>query len=140
MRSRPTARRCALVGAGVAILIALSPASASAGEFAVANCQADPLNFSTRAFEDFATRGMTIKRACDPEGPGLRGLITSNVVAGGRVPRGAVAMATISAPEGTRFTSFRWAGTLRRRDCRYALQLYAEAPDIAPVTLNVRER
>ncbi|MBA2634362.1 MAG: hypothetical protein H0U86_15415, partial [Chloroflexi bacterium] len=139
MRSRLTAHRFALAGACVASVIALSPASAAAGEFAVANCQADPINFSTRAFDDFATRGMTIRRACDPEGPGLRGLITSNVVRGGRVQRGAVAMATISAPTGTRFTSFRWAGTARRRDCRYALQLYAEAPDIQPIAIkNVR--
>ena len=66
---------------------------------------------------------------------GLRGLITSNVVRRGRVQRGSVAMATISAPAGTRFTSFRWAGTARRRDCRYALQLYADAPDIDPVPI-----
>jgi hypothetical protein len=121
------------------MLMALSADGAAAGEFSVANCQADPLNFSTRAFDEFATRGMKIKRACDPEGPGLRGLITSNVVRGGRVQRGAVAMVTISAPLGTRFTSFRWAGTARRRDCRYALQLYAEAPDIQPIAIkNVR--
>src|SRR4051812_10453136 len=139
MRSRPTAHRCALASACVAMLMALAAEGATAGEFAVANCQADPLNFSTRAFDEFATRGMKIKRACDPEGPGLRGLITSNVVRGGRVPRGAVAMVTVSAPPGTRFTSFRWAGTARRRDCRYALQLYAEAPDIQPIAIkNVR--
>src|SRR3954468_14364014 len=139
MRSRATAHRCALASACVAMLMALAAEGATAGEFAVANCQADPLNFSTRAFDEFATRGMKIKRACDPEGPGLRGLITSNVVRGGRVPRGAVAMVTISAPLGTRFTSFRWAGTARRRDCRYALQLYAEAPDIQPIAIkNVR--
>ena len=66
---------------------------------------------------------MRIKRACNPEGPGLRGLITGNVVRGGQVPRGSVAMATISAPPGTRFTSFRWAGSAQRRDCRYAIQL-----------------
>src|SRR3954466_5576620 len=139
MRSRPPAHRCALASACVAMLMALAAEGATAGEFAVANCQADPLNFSTRAFDEFATRGMKIKRACDPEGPGLRGLITSNVVRGGRVPRGAVAMVTVSAPPGTRFTSFRWAGTARRRDCRYALQLYAEAPNIQPIAIkNVR--
>jgi hypothetical protein len=139
MLSRPAAHRCALASACVAILIALAPGSAAAGEFAVANCQADPLNFSTRAFDDFATRGMKIRRACDPEGPGLRGLITSNVIRGGRVQRGAVAMVTISAPLGTRFASFRWAGTARRRDCRYAMQLYAEASDIQPIAIkNVR--
>ena len=113
--------------------------AAVAGEFSVANCQADPLNYSTRAFEDFATRGMKINRACDPEGPGLRGLITSNVVRRGRVPRGAVALTAISAPAGTRFTSFRWAGSARRRDCRYALQLFAIGPDIPPISMkNVR--
>src|SRR4051795_5957745 len=116
MRSRPTAYRCALASACLAMLMALGAGRATAGEFAVANCQADPLNFSTRAFDDFATRGMKIRRACDPEGPGLRGLITSNVVRSGRVQRGAVAMATISAPPGTEFRTFRWAGTARRRD------------------------
>ena len=139
MRSRATARRCALTSALIVVLIATATDGAVAGEYSVANCQADPLSFSTRAFDDFATRGMKIRRACDPEGPGLRGLITSNVVRRGRVQRGSLAMATISAPAGTRFTSFRWAGTARRRDCRYALQLYAEAPDIDPVPIkNVR--
>ena len=139
MRSRPTARRCALAARVAAIAGGDVERGAVAGEFSVANCQADPLNYSTRAFEDFATRGMKIKRACDPEGPGLRGLITSNVVRRGRVPRGAVALATISAPAGTRFTSFRWAGSARRRDCRYALQLFADGPDIPPISMkNVR--
>ena len=45
---------------------------------------------------------MKIRRACNPEGPGLRGLITSNVVRGGRVPRGSVALATITAPRPAR--------------------------------------
>jgi hypothetical protein len=139
MRGRSTARRGALASALVAALMAASTDGAVAGEYSVANCQADPLNFSTRAFEDFAHRGMRIRRACDPEGPGLRGLITGNVVRGGRVPRGSVALARIKAPPGTRFTSFRWAGTARRRDCRYALQLYADAPDIDRIPMkNVR--
>jgi hypothetical protein len=131
--------RSALTTALVATVVTLAPDAAVAGEYSVGNCGADRLNFNTRAFQDFATRGMKIKRACDPEGPGLRGLITSNVVRGGQVPRGAVALATITAPPGTRFTKFRWAGTLRRRDCRYALQLWAEAPDISPIPIkNVR--
>lgn len=139
MHSRRTAHRCVLAGAFVAILMALSAVHAHAGEFAVGNCRADPLNFSTRAFDDFVTRGMRIRRACDPEGPGLRGLITSNVVRGGRVERGAVALAKITAPAGTRFTTFRWAGTARRQDCRYAIQLWADAADIPPVPIkNVR--
>src|SRR3954464_14071394 len=131
------------VGALVVVLAvglgAFMSGEAVAGEFRVASCQADRLNFSTQAFSDFATRGMKIKRACNPEGPGLRGLITANVVDRGRVARGALALASMNAPPGTRFTTFRWAGTVRRRDCRYALQLYADAPDIKPIPLkNVR--
>jgi hypothetical protein len=132
-------KRAAYGCALVAIVMTLGAGDAVAGEYAVANCQADPLNFSTQAFDNFATRGMKIRRACNPEGPGLRGLITSNVVRDGRVQRGAVALVTITAPSGTRFTRFRWAGTARRRDCRYALQLWADADDIAPIPLkNVR--
>ena len=82
---------------------------------------------------------MRIRRACNPEGPGLRGLVTANSSGRGTVPRGAVALVATSAPAGTRFTTFRWAGSLRRRDCRYALQLYAEGPGIKPIALkNVR--
>ena len=66
-------------------------------------------------------------------GPGLRGLVTANSSGRGTVPRGAVALVATSAPAGTRFTTFRWAGSLRRRDCRYALQLYAEGPGIKPI-------
>ena len=139
MRKIPSLTRCAIPGVLLLLVLLVGPGVAAAGEYSVAACQADPLGYSTRAFDDFATRGMKIRRACDPEGPGLRGLITSNVVRRGRVQRGSVAMVAISAPAGTRFTSFRWAGTARRRDCRYALQLYADAPDIDPVAIkNVR--
>ena len=105
----------------------------------MATCQADPLNYSTRAFTHAVTRRMMVKRACNPAGPGLRGLVTANVVRDARVPRGAVALATINAPPGTRMTKFRWAGSMRRRDCRYALQLWADAPDIQAIPIkNVR--
>src|SRR5829696_4784613 len=121
------------------LLAAFLPAGAAAGQFTVASCQADRVNFSTTAFTDFATRGMTIRRACNPEGPGIRGLVTANATRRGTVPRGSVAMVAIAAPTGTRFTTFRWAGSARRTDCRYALQLYAEGPDIKPVPIkNVR--
>src|SRR5215204_7148183 len=123
----------------LSVLLAIPQAAAAAGEFKVASCQADRASFSTTAFNDFATRGMTIRRACNPEGPGIRGLVTANATQRERVPRGSVAMVAISAPTGTRFTSFRWAGSARRTDCRYALQLYAEGPDIKPVPIkNVR--
>ena len=130
-----------IAGAGVLtmLLVAGFPAAASAGQFTVASCQADRVNFSTTAFNDFATRGMTIRRACNPEGPGIRGLVTANSTRPGAVPRGSVAMVAVTAPNGTRFTTFRWAGSARRHDCRYALQLYAEAPDIKPIPIkNVR--
>ena len=47
--ARPTAHRWLLAGSCAGIVIALLPGSAAAGEYAVANCQADPLGFSTRA-------------------------------------------------------------------------------------------
>lgn len=138
MRRRSATMSTAFAAAALS-LIALSPSPAVAGEYRVASCQADRMNYSTAAFNDFATRGMTIRRACNPEGEGMRGLVTANATRSGAVPRGAVAMAAISAPEGTRFTTFRWAGSMRRRDCRYSLQLYAEGPGIPPVSLrNVR--
>lgn len=128
-----------LVALGVPLVAALSTASASAGQFTVASCQADRLGFSTVAFSDFATRGMRIRRACNPEGPGVRGLVTTNIPKPGSVPRGSVALVAVSAPAGTSFTTFRWAGTARRTDCRYALQLFAEGPGIKPVPIkNVR--
>ena len=139
MHRHSAVRIVAAAGALSVLLLTVVSGSASAGQFTVASCQADRLNFSTSAFNDFATRGMTIRRACNPEGPGLRGLVTANATGRVAVPRGSVAMAAISAPTGTRFTTFRWAGSARRRDCRFALQLYAEGPDITPIALkNVR--
>jgi hypothetical protein len=137
---RPPAIRVTAGAAALGVLLLLLASTpASAGQFTVATCQADRLNFSTTAFSDFATRGMAVRRACNPEGPGLRGLVTANSTGRGAVPRGSVAAVAISAPAGTRFTSFRWAGSARRRDCRFALQLYAEGPGIQPIAIkNVR--
>jgi hypothetical protein len=133
------ARICALASLISALLLAATASGAFAGAFVIASCQGDRMNYSTTAFADFATRGMKIKRACNPEGPGLRGLITANAIDRGRVARGAFALVTLNAPEGTRFTTLRWAGSMRRRDCRYTLQLFADAPDIKAIPLkNVR--
>ena len=116
-----------------------SAAPAAAGEYTINACGADPGNYSTQAFEDFATRGMMWKRACNPEGPGLRGLVTANVVRSGRVARGARSYFVMRAPDGTRFGRLTWSGQARRRDCRYALQLWASRPDGPPVPIkNVR--
>jgi hypothetical protein len=135
MARKPITRYCALVAAVAALIVVAAPGAAHAGEFVVGNCQADPLNFGTRAFEDFATRGMRITRMCNPEGSGLIGLVTTNAVGSTRVPRGARADAIVNAPPGTYFTKFRWAGTTRRRDCSYALQLFADGPGIEPVLI-----
>jgi hypothetical protein len=64
-------------------------------------------------------------------------LITANVVQAGSVPRGAASIATINAPAGTTLTTLRWAGTARRRDCRYALQIYADVPGGAPISIKM---
>jgi hypothetical protein len=123
----------------VAVLSLSSAQPANAAEFTINACQADRAEFSTRAFENFAHRGMMWKRACDPEGPGLRGLVTANVVRGGRVQQGARSYFVLRAPEGTRFSRFVWSGQVRRRDCRYALQLWAARPDGSTVAIrNVR--
>lgn len=129
--------------ASVAVLTSVATlgptASTEASEFTINACHADRGNYSTQAFEDFATRGMMWKRACDPEGPGLRGLVTANVVRSGRVPRGARSYFVMRAPDGTRFARLNWSGQARRRDCRYALQLWASRPDGPPVPIkNVR--
>ena len=130
--------RATVLAAFGGVLLSL-PGSAAASEYPINACQADRANFSTQAFDDFATRGMMWKRACDPEGPGLRGLVTSNVPRAGRVPRGSRSYFVMTAPEGTRFARFTWSGQARRRDCRYALQLWASRPDGPPTPIkNVR--
>jgi hypothetical protein len=130
--------------AGVAVIVAALvgmgiPATGQADEFTINACQADRAEFSTRAFENFANRGMMWRRACDPIGPGLRGLVTANVVRAGRVKRGSRAYFVLSAPAGTHFTRLTWSGDARRDDCRYALQLWASRPDRSAVAIkNVR--
>lgn len=125
--------------AAASLGLAGTPGPATAAEFPINACQADRTNFSTQAFDDFATRGMMWKRACDPEGDGLRGLVTGNVVRPGRVARGARSYFVMRAPAGTRFARLTWSGHAQRRDCRYALQVWASRPDGPPVPIkNVR--
>lgn len=119
---------------GVAVLGHAGPATA--GEFPINACQADRVGSKTTAFEDFATRGMMWKRACDFQRSGLRGLVTANVARAGRVARGAVSRFVLRAPPGTSFSRFTWAGEARRRDCRYALQLWADAPGRTPTPMK----
>src|SRR5215218_8708982 len=138
MRSWRLVRRCAVVGATIALLPALAAEQAVAGEYTVGNCRSDPANFNTRAFDTFRKGRMKVRRACNPVGHGLRALITSNEVRRGKVPRGAVAGVLMTAPPGTHFTSFRWGGKFRRADCRYAVQLWAENPTDQTVRYPIR--
>src|SRR5918992_4690519 len=145
MVTKTLSARQARLGVAVAALATISILGsarvADASEFTINACQGDRANYSTDAFDDFATRGMMWKRACDPEGPGLRGLVTANVVRSGRVPRGARSYFVMRAPDGTQFTRFTWSGQARRRDCRYALQLWAGRPDGQAVPIkNVRAK
>jgi hypothetical protein len=126
-------RRLSLLVTALAAILATAalagaPASARAGEYTIASCQADGA-FSSGAFEDFATRGMKWRRACNPLGPGLRGLVTANVAGEGHVAVGSQSAFVLEAPPQTTLSRLRWSGYAHRRDCRYALQLYAVRPD-----------
>jgi hypothetical protein len=107
---------------------AAGPPPAEAGQFTIATCQANG-DYSSGAFADFATRGMKWRRACNPLGPGLRGLVTANVAGEGHVPVESQSAFMLEAPPQTTFSSLSWSGYAHRRDCRYALQLYAVRPD-----------
>ena len=115
---------------GALLVLGFCAADAVAGQYSVGTCEADKTNYSARAFEPFATRGMKIRLACDPHGQGKRGMITSNVVRAGRVNPGALAQLSIAAPPGTALTQFTWAGELHRSDKRYALRIWAEVPGV----------
>lgn len=129
----------ALIVAVVALISLAAPRPAAAGEYTIYACQADDAGYVSSAFEDFATRGMKWRRACNPLGPGLRGLVSANVPGTGRVARGAQSGFVLDAPPGTTFSRLRWSGHAQRRDCRYALQLYAERPGASAVSIrNVR--
>jgi len=129
----------AIVGALTVVAALAAPRPATAGEYTIYACEADEAGYVSSAFENFATRGMKWRRACNPLGPGLRGLVTANVPGTGRVPRGAQSGFILNAPPDTTFSRLRWSGHAQRRDCRYALQLYAERPDASAVSIkNVR--
>lgn len=128
-----------ILAAIVSVTGLAAPRPASAGEYTIYACQADEAGYVSSAFENFATRGMKWRRACDPRGRGLRGLITANVARAGRVEQGAQSGFILNAPPGTSFSRFRWSGQAQRRDCRYSLQLYAERPGGSPISMkNVR--
>jgi hypothetical protein len=138
-RSLPPLALIAVVATAALILGLLTPRQAAAGEYTIYACQADEAGYVSAAFENFATRGMKWRRACDPRGEGLRGLVTANVARDGRVEKGAQSGFILDAPPGTSFSRLRWSGQAWRRDCRYALQLFAQRPDGAAIPMkNVR--
>jgi hypothetical protein len=116
-----------------------SAAPASAGTFPIYACKADPNRFSstTQAFADFdspalgsiPTGGMYMRRACGETDAAPYGMVAGNVVRSGRVEPGNQAGFVLDAPPQTSFVELKWSGRVRRRDCRYALQMYALAPD-----------
>jgi hypothetical protein len=123
----------------VVVLGLAHPGRASAGEFTITDCAADHSEYATPAFEEFASRGMRWRRACNPQGPGLRGLVSANVSTKGQVPQGAQSAFVLEAPPGTTFSRYRWSGTMHRSDCSYALQLYALTPNEQAIPIkNVR--
>jgi hypothetical protein len=131
--------RHALTGAGAVLLLALAPGHASAANYTVGNCVSDPTTYTADAFAVFATRGMKIRKACSPRGDGVRALVVGNVVRRGSIKRGAKAELVLNAPAGTHFVEYRWSGRPVRADCRYAMQMWGEAPGAAPIPiLNVR--
>lgn len=136
MNGRGPARRLAPCLVLAAMLLALlAPGHAEAGEYTIATCQANGA-FASNAFEVFATRGMKWRRACNPLGPGLRGMVTANVAGNGEVAVGAQSGFVLEAPPGTTFQRLRWSGYAHRRDCRYALQLYAVKPEGQTVAIR----
>ena len=126
-------RRVVVLLGGMASALAVMPAQASAGVYTVANCAADPSRYATEAFNVFATRGMGITKACHPQGKGRAGSSWATR-SGAGAPSSAASYAQISidAPAGTQFVEYRWAGEPRRTDCRYAIQMWGEAPARSP--------
>lgn len=53
----------------------------------------------------------------------------AGVLRSARVKRGHQAGFVLDAPLDTNFLELKWSGEAQRRDCRYALQMYAVGPD-----------
>ena len=105
------------------------------GTYAVANCWSDSEGRSVSAFTHFVHKNMRIRYACGKHGTGLRGVVTQNIPRNGRVKAGSKAEVSIVAPPGTEMLEFTWDARLRRVDCRYALQAWADVPGSKPIAL-----
>jgi hypothetical protein len=134
--SVPIARLAAVACMLTWLLATTAPAAA--GTYTVNACAAERFGFASQAFVDFGsigipTSGMYMKRACAPTDAAPFGLVAGNVVRSGRVRRGNQAGFVLDAPPGASFLELKWSGRVRRRDCRYALQMYAVGADGALV-------
>src|SRR5436190_5706660 len=99
--------------------------AASAGTFVVQSCTRE-VNYDSSAFADRkSSRRMLVKRACNPYGPGLRGLITANRVARRRAQKGDHATVVLSAARGTVLTRLAWSRKFRRPNCDWTVEVYA---------------
>jgi hypothetical protein len=128
----------AVVASALAWLLAVAP-PAAAGTYTVSACTAAK-RFGhqtppTHAFADLSllasvqTGGMYMRRACADFDGAPFGMVAGNVVRSGRVRRGHQAGFVMDAPAGTSFVALNWSGKALRRDCRYAIQMYALAAD-----------
>jgi hypothetical protein len=122
------------------VLLAIpSPTQAqerAAGTYAVANCWSDRIGRSVSAFSNYyANKGMRIRYACAPSGPGLRGVVTQNIPGKRRVQAGAMSEVSIKAPPGTEMLAFTWDARIRRVDCRYAMRTWAVVPGTKGLSL-----
>ena len=127
-----------LVLAGVAMVA--GACSAWAGQFTVVTCQGDNLRYSADAFQRMASPNMRVVNACNP-GPAPRGLITRNKIrTGQKVSYGAYAAVVLRPPPGTVFTHLRWSGHGQRKECRFALEVFADVPRQSPAIKTIVKR
>lgn len=104
-------------------------AAAAPGDYRLVTCANAP-HYEADAFQVGRTTPlMKAVPDCTPRGTKTTGILTGNWKReGGSVPSGENATARLLAPLGTHFTTLTWSGEVKREDCRYALQLWADGP------------
>ena len=112
---------------------------AAAGEYTVVTCRATS-SFASHAFGNFASRGMFVKPACNPEGRGVRGLVVGNLRRNGRVRGGAASLTALNAPKGAHFKRYAWSGETARSDCGFSIYSYAKGPGNEARSVGTRRK
>jgi hypothetical protein len=124
-------KKLSVAGAALAALIVTSLvgapwAGAATASYAVRVC-GDGGVLDSSAFGDLRrSTGLTIGRACFPYAPGVRGLVTMSPHARGRAARNSEASVILRAPRGTALTGINWVGRIKRADCSWTGELYAD--------------